>query len=74
MNKILGIDMGIASLGYAVVNIDDENFVENLSKAIYYFINNPKVRQDYSKRGIETAKLYTRDMYFKRFCGIICTS
>ena len=27
MNKILGIDMGIASLGYAVVNIDDENFV-----------------------------------------------
>ena len=52
---------------------DDENFVENLSKAIYYFINNPKVRQDYSKRGIERAKLYTRDAYFKRFCEIICT-
>ncbi|MBP9037678.1 MAG: glycosyltransferase family 4 protein [Candidatus Cloacimonas sp.] len=52
---------------------DDENFVENLSKAINYFINNPKVRQDYSKRGIERAKLYTRDVYFKRFCEIICT-
>ncbi len=26
MNKILGLDLGIASLGYCVINIDDENF------------------------------------------------